>query len=378
MTKRSFLSCSSIVLLSVICIIAILLFSLLIVVPSQAKNIYGLPDASLSPTRRIYLSTLLLLTRQEVTTPVDPLGLPRLFQVQLGESAPMIAQNLQSDGLIWNSEAFMRYLQYSGLDRSLQAGDYNLSASMSTIEIARALQDATPSQVDFVILPGWRIEEVAAALPTSGLEISPEEFLATARDPDGNMISFDRLPPGATLEGFLFPDTYELDRDITLTGFIEQLLGNFKDNLTTDLQQAISQQGLDIYQAVILASIIQRESVAPAEMPLIASVFYNRLRAGMKLDSDPTVQYALGYNSKKNTWWTNPLSLDDLKTDSLYNTYLYPDLPPGPIANPELAALHAVAFPAESPYFYFRAACDGSGTHVFAVTFEEHVNNACP
>ena len=309
MTKRSFLSCSSIVLLSGICIIAILLFSLLIVIPSQAKNIYGQPDASLSPTRRIYLSTLLLLTRQEVTTPVDPLSPPRLFQVQLGESAPMIAQNLQSDGLIWNSEAFMRYLQYSGLDRSLQAGDYNLSASMSTIEIARALQDATPSQVDFVILPGWRIEEVAAALPTSGLEISPEDFLATARDPDGNMISFDRLPPGATLEGFLFPDTYELDRDITLTGFIEQLLGNFEDNLTPDLQQAISQQGLDIYQAVTLASIIQRESIVEAEMPLIASVFYNRLRAGMKLDSDPTVQYALGFNSKKNTWWTNPLSL---------------------------------------------------------------------
>ena len=378
MTNRSFLSCSSIVLLSGICIIAILLFSLLIVLPSQAKNIYGQPDSSLSPTRRIYLSTLLLLTRQEVTTPVDPLGLPRLFQVKLGESAPMIAQNLQSDGLIWNSEAFMRYLQYSGLDRSLQAGDYKLSASMSIIEISRALQDATPNQVDFVILPGWRIEEVAAALPTSGLEISPDDFLATASNPDENMISFDKLPPGATLEGFLFPDTYELDREIALAGFIEQLLGNFEDNLTPDLQQAFNQQGLDVYQAVILASIIQRESVVQAEMPLIASVFYNRLRAGMKLDSDPTVQYALGYNPQKNTWWTNPLSLADLKTDSPYNTYVYPDLPPGPIANPELAALHAVAFPAESPYFYFRAACDDSGTHVFAVTFEEHVNNACP
>lgn len=378
MTKRSFLSCASIVLLSGICIIAILLFSLLIVVPSQAKNVYGQPDASLSPTRRIYLSTLLLLTRQEVTTPVDPLDPPRLFQVQLGESAPMIAQNLQSDGLIWNSEAFMRFLQYSGLDRSLQAGEYNLSASMSAVEIARAMQDATPSQVDFVILPGWRIEEVAAALPTSGLEISPEDFLATAGNPDKNMISYGKLPPEATLEGFLFPDTYELDREIALTGFIEQLLGNFEDNLTSDLQQAFSQQGLDVYQAVILASIIQRESVVQAEMPLIASVFNNRLRAGMKLESDPTVQYALGYNPQKNTWWTNPLSLADLKTDSPYNTYLYPDLPPGPIANPELAALQAVAFPAESPYFYFRAACDGSGTHVFAVTFEEHVNNACP
>jgi len=111
---------------------------------------------------------------------------------------------------------------------------------------------------------------------------------------------------------------------------------------------------------------------------MIASVFYNRLRASMKLDSDPTVQYALGYNDEKGTWWTNPLSLDDLKANSPFNTYLYPGLPPGPIANPSLEALKAVVFPAESPYFYFRAACDNSGTHVFSVSFEEHVNNACP
>jgi UPF0755 protein len=240
------------------------------------------------------------------------------------------------------------------------------------------LQDATPTQVDFVILPGWRIEEVAAALPTSGLEISPQEFLSMVGQPDSSVRSIDQIPPGASLEGFLFPGTYEIARDTTLSGFIEKLLENFDQNLTPDLHQAFEQQGLDVYQAVILASIIQRESIVQAEMPMIASVFYNRLRAGMKLDSDPTVQYALGYNQKKGTWWTNPLSLDDLKTNSPYNTYLYPGLPPAPIANPSLEALKAVAFPAESPYFYFRAACDNSGTHVFSVSFEEHVNNACP
>jgi UPF0755 protein len=123
---------------------------------------------------------------------------------------------------------------------------------------------------------------------------------------------------------------------------------------------------------------VERESVNEEEMPLIASVFLNRLSIDMKLDADSTVQYALGYNESQQTWWTNPLRGEDLTIDSAYNTYLYPGLPPGPIANPSLNALRAVAFPGQTPYFYFRAACDGSGNHLFAETFEQHVENACP
>ena len=111
---------------------------------------------------------------------------------------------------------------------------------------------------------------------------------------------------------------------------------------------------------------------------MIASVFTNRLRAGMRLDSDPTVQYALGYDPATGRWWKSPLSLDDLQVVSPYNTYQILGLPPGPIANPSLNALRAVAFPAETPYYYFRAACDGSGRHTFAETFEQHQDNACP
>ena len=113
-------------------------------------------------------------------------------------------------------------------------------------------------------------------------------------------------------------------------------------------------------------------------MPLIASVFINRLAAGMPLEADSTVQFALGHQEATDTWWKNPLSLDDLQVDSPYNTYLYGRLPPGPISNPGSTALNAVAFPAQTGYYYFRAACDGSGEHRFAETFEEHVQNACP
>jgi UPF0755 protein len=135
---------------------------------------------------------------------------------------------------------------------------------------------------------------------------------------------------------------------------------------------------LDLYEGVILASIVEKEAVNSDEMPLIASVFHNRLAAGIKLDSDPTVQYAIGYNHEGNSWWKNPLFLGDLEYDSPFNTYIYPGLPPGPISNPSLEAIKAVAFPAQSTYFYFRSACDGQGGHVFAETFEEHVQNACP
>jgi UPF0755 protein len=122
---------------------------------------------------------------------------------------------------------------------------------------------------------------------------------------------------------------------------------------------------------------VERESIDREEMPMIASVFLNRLEAGIKLEADSTVQYALGYNARHDSWWKSPLSSADLSIDSPYNTYRHPGLPPGPIANPGLDALRAVAFPARTPYYYFRAACDRSGKHVFAQTFDEHLANAC-
>jgi UPF0755 protein len=148
--------------------------------------------------------------------------------------------------------------------------------------------------------------------------------------------------------------------------------------VTNEIKNGFAAQSLDICQAVILASMIEREAIVDEEMPQIASVFYNRLNSGSVLASDPTVQYAIGFNKNQGTWWTNPLTLNDLKVDSPYNTYLYNGLPPGAISNPGLPALRAVAFPAQTPYYYFRAACDGSGRHLFAETFNEHVANECP
>ncbi|MGB9897319.1 endolytic transglycosylase MltG, partial [Thermanaerothrix sp.] len=145
-----------------------------------------------------------------------------------------------------------------------------------------------------------------------------------------------------------------------------------------EIREGFARQGLSLYQGVILASIVEREGIVKEEYPLIASVFLNRLRAGMKLDSDPTVQYALGYDAHLNTWWKNPLKSEDFKINSPYNTYINAGLPPTPICNPGLEALQAVANPAQTSYYYFRAQCDQSGRHVFSETYEQHLSEACP
>ncbi len=199
--------------------------------------------------------------------------------------------------------------------------------------------------------------------------------MQAARSPGGN---YDFLPSGATAEGFLFPGEYVLPRDMRAGQLVAFLVNNAALALTPEMRAGFSRQGLDVYQAVTLASIIQREAVLMEEQPIIASVFFNRFAVGMNLETDPTIQYALGFNPATDSWWKSPLSLGDLQNPSPYNTYLNPGLPPGPICNPSLGALQAVAYPAQTPYYFFRARCDGSRTHAFSETYEQHLQNACP
>ena len=184
-------------------------------------------------------------------------------------------------------------------------------------------------------------------------------------------------PQAPALEGYLFPDAYPVGRDTTAAALIELMLARFDERVTPAMRQAYGALGLTLREAVIVASIIQREAVLDEEKPLMAAVFLNRLRAGMPLQADPTVQYALGYQAAAETWWKVPLTADDLQVNSPYNTYLYGGLPPGPISNPGLAALQAVANPAAVEYLFFVVDCAAAtpGAHAFSVTYEEHVAN---
>ncbi len=351
-------------LAAALCFSALALAALPFRLPQFAAQAFGPPSPSLESRERVLLSALVLLQREDLLTPINVRGEAVVFEIPWGESPVLVSQRLQDAGLIQDAETFLNYLRYTGMDTQIQAGEFTLGPWMAPVEIASALLDPTPALVEFPVLAGWRAEEIAASLPTSGLEIDPDLFLQRVHDRD--------------LEGYLFPGRYTLPRDSSVEALLNTLVGAFWQAASDELEAGFAQQGLSLHEGVILASIVEREAVVDEEMPMIASVFLNRLAIGMKLDADPTVQYALGYNASQKTWWTNPLSAQDLAFDSPYNTYLYPGLPPGPISNPGVAALRAVAFPAQTPYYYFRAACDGSGRHVFAQTFEEHVGNHCP
>ena len=365
---------SKLILIFIVLVTLIGLYISFIYIPSQATRIYGLPASSLSLPDRVQYSALLLWYDGLLTRPLDVNGEEQSFTIEIGESVDSVANHLQIVGLIRDAESFRAYLVYSGLDTSIQAGDYQLSTAMSAMDVAHELQDATPEEVTFSVLPGWRLEEIAASLPTSGLFITTEQFLTAAQTPPSG---FDFLSGASSVEGFLYPDAYIFTREIPADELINEMVRNFAAHLTRDLKNGFERQGLTVYQAVTLASLVEREAVHAGEQPFIASVYLNRVKSGMKLDADPTVQYAIGYNILQQTWWTNPLSLLDLQLNSLYNTYMYDGLPPTPIASPGLGALRAVAFPAETNYFFFRAKCDESGFHEFTETFEEHLEKAC-
>jgi len=363
---------SHLILAALIIIFLAAVYLLLGYIPARASLLYGPPARSLSIADRIEYSTRLFSHGDLLVISPNPNGGEQSFRIEQGESIASVSMRLEQSSLIVSAQVFYDYVVYTGLDRTIQSGDHILSPALSIIDLARELQDSTPEEVTFVILPGWRMEEIAASLPTSGLEISPDTFLAAAQNPP-QVLDIS----SSSMEGFFYPDSYLLPRTTTVDQLLDLIARNFVLHITDDMRAGFAAQGLDLYQAVTLASIVERESIQDDEQALIASVFLNRLNVGMTLGSDPTVQYALGYDSSAQTWWKNPLSLADLKFDSTYNTYIYAGLPPAPISNPSFGALQAVAFPETSPYYYFQATCDGSGYHTFAVTFEEHLANGC-
>ena len=362
-------------LLAIILLVGLMLVAAFFYIPKLAWQSFGPPSPSLHAWQRLSYGFELVWHAGDLTLPLEPAGKIQEFSIQSGDTVPSIADRLEKAGLIRSAQAFRTYLVWTGSDTTIQTGIYRLSPARSGREIADMLKSTSLTEVVFNILPGWRMEEIAASLPTSGLGITPEVFLAAAANPANPP---DDLPTGVTAEGFLSVGKYTLPRSTSAEQLVFLLIQNFSSKLTPELRGGFSSQGLSLYQAVTLASIIQREAVVDEEMPLIASVFLNRLAADMPLQADPTVQYALGFNSPHSTWWTNPLSSQDLKFDSPYNTYVHPGLPPGPISNPGLAALQAVAAPAQSNYYYFQARCDKSGLHNFAQTLEQHHQNNCP
>lgn len=328
------------------------------------------------------------------------------FEIEAGTPARTISENLETEGLIHDAELFEAYVRSMGRAQELKAGTFQLRASMTPAEIAQALLAEQAPGVPVTIREGWRLEQVAQDLELRKI-VSGEEYLNTAQKPDLAALSkiapsnaatapkvdppsccevkierwpfLEARPPDASLEGFLFPATYELPAEVPAAGeLIARQLDAFAARIMP-LYLKAEADGVDLpdlYKVLIMASIVEREAVVAEERPAIAGVLYNRLANDMLLEIDATVQYAMGYQPETDQWWKTPVFLEEYQgVHSLYNTYLHRGLPPGPISSPGEDAFRAVLYPERHEYLYYVASGDGSGGHVFAKTFSEHLEN---
>ena len=305
--------------------------------------------------------------RNEVDLAKDTRADTRPFVIARGETAGQIARRLEQEGIIRSALAFDFVLYETERENALQSGTYTVSAAFTPRELAKLFEKAPGDQVVLRIIEGWRLTEIAAAVNKAFPSITTEAFTAAAVVGDRKNTVLTGMDAHAPLEGYLFPDTYFMRPSMTASQIVEVLLDTFERKVGTTLRTASAARNVAIYDIVKLASIVEREARDRGESATIAGVYSNRLEIGMKLDADPTIQYALG------EW--RELSLDDLKLDSPYNTYLYGGLPPTPIANPGVAALEGAAKPEDVPWLYFVAKSDGTGGHAFASTLGEHEAN---
>ncbi len=302
---------------------------------------------------------------------------PVPFTIAPGELPTDVAARLQHQNLITNAEVFVNLVKYKKVGTKIQAGEYVLRRTMTMEEIVEALQHGLAKMITVTVRPGWRAEEIADYLGTLGLKnYNRDQFLRLVREGKFDYAFLRDRPKNAppSLEGFLFPESYYVPFDIANDALIQLMLDTFGQRVTEKTRQQIAAQKMTLYEAVTLAAIVERESVVAAERPIIASVFLNRLKKKMFLQADSTAQYALGYQPTTKQWWKSPVTIEELTgADSPYNTYRNQGLPPGPICNPSLASIVAVAQPAQTDYLFFFS--KGDGTHAFAKTFEEHQQN---
>jgi len=278
-----------------------------------------------------------------------------------GWSTRHIAAELQREGIIRSSTAFLM-LQYAEGVKTLKAGEYKFDEPASALDVWRRLVRGDVYARTVVVPEGYNIFDIAAAVEQAGLGPAAD-FLAVARE--DTVLVHDLDPDAKTLEGYLFPDTYQFTRIDSPHDIAAAMVRRFRQEA-----QRIGLLGNpDMHRIVTMASIVEKETAAPQERPLVASVYYNRLAKDMLLAADPAVIYAALLAGK----YRGTIYQSDLQFDSPYNTYKHPGLPPGPIASPGIASLEAALHPAHSDFLYFVS--DNNGHHRFARSPQEHARN---
>jgi UPF0755 protein len=287
----------------------------------------------------------------QVFAPYQGFSGEQFVDIPHGTSTQGVATLLAKAGVVRSRTAFLA-ARVVGRGRVLQAGEYRFARPASSIEVFDRIARGDVFFVELVVPEGKNMFDIAGLVEQTGL-IKGEQFLAAARSPA--MIR-DLDPQAPTLEGYLFPDTYRLNHHSTAEKLCHAMTGKFRE-VWADLKT-----GADVHRTVTLASLVERESKVPQDRPLVAAVFGNRLRLGMKLDCDPTTIYAAVLEGR----YRGTIYRSDLSSPHPYNTYQHAGLPPGPIANPGVQSIEAVLRPADSAALYFVLRPDGSGAHQFS------------
>ncbi len=285
-----------------------------------------------------------------------------LKAVEVARGTPLrrVAGRLKAKGIIRSERGFLFVAWLKGAERDTKAGEYEFSPSMSPVTIIEMLKGGKVKGYTVTVPEGYTIRQIAALLARRGLA-DKEAFILRAED--GSLVK-DLGLPGDSLEGYLFPDTYRLSKGMSVTEIIGIMTRRFKDVYKGKFSKLEKPRGMTLAEVITLASIIEKETSDPSERALISSVFHNRLTRGIKLQSDPTVIYAIKA-------FDGNIRKKDLRIKSSYNTYMHYGLPPGPIANPGEDSIRAAISPAETKYLYFVSKNDG--THYFSESYKEHL-----
>ncbi len=299
---------------------------------------------------------------RKIYDPFQGYGKSVVVRIESGMPVAAIARRLQEQGVIASADVFIRYYRLFFADKKLKAGEYIFAAPLSMRQVIRKLEEGKPVLYKVTVKEGLWIGEIAGVLEAAGL-FPAAEFVKAACD--ASLIR-DIDPDAADLEGYLFPDTYMVSKDITAREMAALMVGHFRQNFGNSFAWRARDIGFTVRQAVILASLVEKETANRDERFLVSSVFHNRLRKNMLLDCDSTIIYAL----KKAGRYDGNLRWDDLKSDLPFNTRRHRGLPPGPIASPGYASLEAALYPESTEYLYFVAKDENS--HYFSRSLSEH------
>jgi UPF0755 protein len=293
-----------------------------------------------------------------LVNPADKKGSDQVFLVRERSSLKEVAGDLEKSGLITNKTLFVLWTRVKGYGKDIRAGEYSLSPAMAPAQVLEILRKGFVILHPVTIPEGFTRDQIADVLTDKGLA-DKKRFLELTED---KVLLRQNGISGPSLEGYLFPDTYHFSRGTPTLAVLDTMVKRFKQ-VVTPLMEKSQGSGMKFGEVVTLASIVEKETGRPEERPLIASVFLNRLRLGMRLESDPTVIYGMEN-------FDGDLKKRDLAEKTPYNTYVIKGLPPGPIASPGLDAIKAVLYPAQTDYLYFVSKNDGS--HYFSKTLSEH------